>query len=105
MTAGEQSNGTFIVPKEKADSASTKPALRSEQGQSTRTITPTIQRQHSARKRFLWDAGRELIDAQAALSKYAAETHGAAVTRDDVRAVVLTVFIQMGRAGFAGGRR
>lgn len=107
IEAGEQANGTFVIPKEKADPVVAEPASAYSTTSSSRSnhITPTIHRSESARKRFLWDAGRELIDAQAALSKYAEETHGAAVTRADVRAVVLTVFIQMGRAGFAGGRR
>lgn len=106
LEAGEQSNGTFVIPKEKAGSVAPEPTSAYSTTSSSRSnhITPTIHRSESARK-LLWDAGRELIDAQAALSKYAEETHGAAVTRADVRAVVLTVFIQMGRAGFAGGRR
>ena len=69
-------------------------------------VESNIKHSPSPRKRFLWDAGRELVDAQAALMAYAAKNHAGAVTRDDVRAIVLSVFIQMrGGAAIAGGQR
>ena len=99
IEAGEQHDGTFAIPKEKPETVSP-PQVHSVSGfppvtsSNDRMITPSIAKPDGARKRFLWDQGRELIDAQAALMRYAAEKHGGSITRDDVRALVVTVYIQ-----------
>ena len=105
---GEQKDGTFAIPKEKPGSSwPPPPSLPLEPGLvqpnksaihlpiDTRTISDPI----SARKRRLWNDGRELIDAHAALLKYANEKHPGSLTSFDVRTYLVTMFIQ------AGGRR
>jgi hypothetical protein len=107
LEAGEQKDGTFAIPKEKPDPMATSPEFATEPGlpQSTRGSihlhnAQTLPESNPARKRALWDSGRQLIDAHAALTKYAAEKHPGMLTPYDVRTYLVTVFINT-----AGGRR
>jgi hypothetical protein len=102
---GEQPNGTFVI--QKPDPA-TSPEF-AEPGlpiQSTKQQNDqSLSQPRSARKRILWDAGRELVDAHAALMKYATEKHPGVLTSYDVRTYLVTTFIQASGRGQAGGRR
>jgi len=98
---GEQRDGTFVIPKEKPGST---PSQVTEPGTSlseqTNRSTDIIAKPETARKRHLWDAGRELIDGHAALMQYATEKHPGVLTSYDVRTYLVTAFINA-----SGGRR
>jgi hypothetical protein len=55
--------------------------------------------------RFYLDRAQRLIDVFAEANKYAAEHHAGAVTKDDVRSLVLSVFIQCTPKAQANGTR
>jgi hypothetical protein len=102
---GEQPNGTFVI--QKPDPATSpefaEPGSSSTQSQvNSQSNNQTVSEPRTARKRLLWDAGRELVDAHAALMKYATEKHPGVLTSYDVRTYLVTTFIQAsGRAGNA----
>jgi hypothetical protein len=91
---GEQPNGTFVIPKAAGPSTSpvSGPALPQE-------LTNQVSSNPITRSDFLRHHARELVDAYAATVQYAESQHGVMVKPEDVRAIVLSVFIQMGRAG------
>jgi hypothetical protein len=93
---GEQPNGTFVIPK-------AGPALMGEREADPAVAgihqSTAIASQPITRSDFLRHHARELVDAYADTVRYAETQHGVMIKPDDVRAIVLSVFIQMGRSG------
>jgi len=102
---GEQPDGTFAIAKEnpiRLPPQVTESGSKDQVIQSSQSIDRSVAEPDTARKRAIWHAGCQLIDAYAALVKYSAEKHGGAVSSQDIRALLLTAYIQMERQ--AGGR-
>lgn len=89
---GEQPDGTFKIQKADLSTEVLRPACTPHPN-----VDPNITRLVQQRKRFLWSHGTTLIDALAALVRYATEHHSGLVTRDDVRALLITAYIQSTR--------
>ncbi len=68
-------------------------------------LTGAEQKQANTVNRFYLERATRLIDVFAEANKYAAEHHGGAVTKDDVRSLVLSVFIQCTPRPQANGTR
>jgi hypothetical protein len=68
-------------------------------------LTGAEQKQANTVNRFYLERATRLIDVFAEANKYAAEHHGGAVTKDDVRSLVLSVFIQCTPKVQANGTR
>jgi hypothetical protein len=68
-------------------------------------LTGVEQKQANTVNRFYLERATRLIDVFAEANKYAAEHHGGAVTKDDVRSLVLSVFIQCTPRAQANGTR
>jgi hypothetical protein len=68
-------------------------------------LTGVEQKQANTVNRFYLERATRLIDVFAEANKYAAEHHGGAVTKDDVRSLVLSVFIQCTPKAQANGTR
>jgi hypothetical protein len=56
--------------------------------------TKPVPAQSNRVNKFYLSRAEALIDVFAAANKYAAEHHSGAITKDDVRTIVLSVFIQ-----------
>jgi hypothetical protein len=68
-------------------------------------LTGAEQKQANTVNRFYLDRATRLIDVFAEANKYAAEHHGNSVTKEDVRALCISVFIQCTPKAQANGTR
>src|SRR6185437_2599215 len=96
---GEQKDGTYKIPKADPSTptvSGSAPVPNQSTAIESKSITELPTRKHPQTEAEAHC--RRLVDLTAETMKYA-ETHGGRVTRDDARAIALTVYIQAGRSG------
>ena len=99
---GQQADGTFLLPK--ADGPTPPAGHRPATSTSTHQETAIDSKAITAPERKPAQSEVErhckrLIDLQSACFEYATQKYGATVSREDVRSIVLSVYIQAGRSG------
>jgi hypothetical protein len=90
VPVGEQPDGTFVAPKAPAKAAAPKPAAAALAGDSGELEGP------------LWASvllaqTNHVVDAYASALRHAGEKHGNLVKGDDVRSILLSVFINLSK--------